>query len=131
MFRGLDCNIMPVNTFIRELLSVSGIKLFNLIGFRLGVCSSHLRLYQILNFIFDYFSRACPYMRITVYIFSGTCYSCDHDVIGEQFFLTKPIKFDVSGRRILYWSVFFIEPIVDFVCFWVIDLEKMHHATML
>ena len=36
---------------------------------RQGICSSHLTLCLTLNFIFGYCSRACPDLKITVYIF--------------------------------------------------------------
>ena len=49
--------------------------------------------------------------------FAGTCYSRDHDVMGETFLLTKPINFDVNGKKILWWSIFAIEPIADFCLF--------------
>ena len=40
---------------------------------RQGICSSHLTLCLNLNFIFGYYSRAYPDLKIIVYIFSGTC----------------------------------------------------------
>ena len=82
-----------------------------LIPFRQGICSSHLTLCLTLNFIFDYCSRACPDLKNTVYSF---CCSRDHDVMGEEYLLTKPIKFDLNGKRILCWSIFGIESIAGF-----------------
>ena len=32
----------------------------------------------------------------------------------EKVLLTKPINFGVNGKKILCWSIFAIEPIVDF-----------------
>ena len=43
--------------------------------------------------------------------FADTCFSSDHDIIGGNVLLTKPIKFGVNGKRML----------------WVIDLQKMSH----
>ena len=39
---------------------------------RQGICFSHLILCLILNFIFDYCSRAFPDLKSTVYIFADT-----------------------------------------------------------
>ena len=38
-------------------------------------------------------------------------------VLSENVLLTKPIKFGVSWKRILCWSVFAIKPIADFCLF--------------
>ena len=38
-------------------------------SYRHGICSSHLTLCLTLNFIFGYYSRARPDLKITVYIF--------------------------------------------------------------
>ena len=48
-----------------------------------------------LNFIFGYCSRACPDFC------PGICHSRDHEIIGEKVFLTNPIKFGASAKRIL------------------------------
>ena len=37
--------------------------------------------------------------------------------MGEELVTTKLIKFSVSGKRILCWSIFAIEPIADFCPF--------------
>ena len=53
------------------------------------------------KFCFGYCYRESPDLKITVYILAGTYYYCDHDVIGVKVLLTNPIKFGVSGKRIL------------------------------
>ena len=41
----------------------------------------------------------------------------NHDVMGETFLLTKPIKLGVNGKRILCRSIFAIKLIADFCSF--------------
>ena len=85
--------------------------------FRQGICSSHLTLCLNLNVIFEYFSRAWSDLKSLCTFFAAACHSRVHDVIGEKFLLTKPIKFGIIGRRILYWLVFAIKPVADFCLF--------------
>ena len=55
--------------------------------------------------------------KSTSTFFAGTCQSPDHDVIGEKFLLTKPIKFGLNRKRMLYWSLFSLKPMTDFFLF--------------
>ena len=85
--------------------------------YKQGICSNHLILCLALNFIFGYCSRACPVWKPPCTFFAGTCQSHNHDVMGEKYLLTKPIKFDLNGKRILCSSIFAIEPISGFCPF--------------
>ena len=58
---GMSAKIYPLVNCSVELLS----PLHN----RQGICSSHPTLFLILNFIFEYSSRACPDLKTTVYVF--------------------------------------------------------------
>ena len=100
------------------------------LGFRQGICSSHLTLCLTLDFIFELCSKACPDWKSSCTFFAGTCWSHDHVVIGEKYLVTKPINFGVNGKRILYWSIFAVEPTADFCHLWVIDLQRMRSVTM-
>ena len=86
--------------------------------YRQGICSSHLIFCLILNFIFGYCSRTCQIWKSPCTFFASIWWSCDHDVMGENFLLTKSINFGVNEKIILCWSTFAIEPIADFCPFW-------------
>ena len=51
--------------------------------------------------------------------------SRDHSAKNKFVSLTKSIVLCTIGKRILCWSIFATEPAANFVCFWVIDLQRM------
>ena len=84
---------------------------------RQGICFSHLTLCLTLIFLGGYCSRACPDLKITVYIF--LLVPASHVTMTswlKNFCWWKLLNL-VSVERILCWSIFAVKPIADFCPF--------------
>ena len=70
-----------------------------------------------LKFCFWICSRACPDLKISMYIFWWYLLATWSWVMGEKFLFTKPIEFSLNRKIILCWWLFALKPIAGFCPF--------------